>query len=91
MAHYSICVPAHLPEQINGEGHTFNIIVDIEHNRIELTSEDNKNVICLDLICASEFERTFREVVTSKDFQAALHEKISKHLCWYNATNGTIR
>lgn len=78
MSYYSISSPARFCEKRN-VFETLNVIVDIENSRIELVSEDKKDVIRLDLIGVSAFEETLQKIAKSKHFQSALKEKIVEH------------
>lgn len=68
---YYIKSPAHFCEGSNSYS-TIDIIVDIENGRIELVSEDKKDIIRLDLIGANELGDTLQKITDSKRFQTAL-------------------
>ena len=86
MSYYSISSPARFCEERN-IFESFNVIVDIENNRIELVSEDKKNVIRLDLIGVSALEETLQKIANSKHFQSTLKGTIVEHgiKCTMNA------
>ena len=104
MLHYSISVPERAPTAPTGtDGSSFDIIVDIEHDRIDLVKGEAGAVISLDLICAAELEKTLRRAVGDRDFQAALNDTASgtahdldefqKHCLWamgYDPDTGTV-
>ncbi len=80
---YSICAP----ERLGRNPSTYDIVVDIENNKISFSSASVKDAISLDLICAAELEEILRNVVNSKPFQTALSKKVSEHLSCTNAQN----
>lgn len=89
MPYFSINCPARFCEESNTFA-TFDVIVDIESDRVELVSEDKKNVIRLDLVCADELKETLQGVIGSKPFQDALKEKIVEHRGRYSAMNAAV-
>ncbi len=64
MEYISISAPARL----DGKS-TFNIVVDIDHDKIELCTADEKSVVSLDLICAADFARALHDLSTAKIFR----------------------
>lgn len=86
MSYYLVSVPERTPAgAAKSEDSALDIAVDTENNRVEFRSGNGKNVINLDLICAAEVSDTLCQLVSSKDFQATLAEKISEHLRGHNA------
>lgn len=81
----SICSPARL-----SDGSTFNIIVDIDNNKIELVSDDEKSTIILDLICAEAFGETLQSLINCKGFQSALREKIVEQRSRYHTVDSSV-
>lgn len=81
----SICSPARL-----SDGSTFNIIVDIDNNKIELVPDKGKSTIILDLICVEAFGEILQSLINCKGIQSALREKIVEHRGRYHAMDRSI-
>lgn len=81
-----ISSPARFCEERN-KFSTIDIIMDIENDRIELVSDDKKDVIRLDLIGADNLVDILQKITDSERFQAALREKFLEHRRRYNAMN----
>ncbi len=85
MPYYLVSVPERMPTGFaQSDGSAFDIVADTENDRVEFRSADGKSVISLDLICAAEAADTLCRMVSDKDFQMALAEKISEHLGRHN-------
>lgn len=86
---YYIKSPARFCEGSNSFS-TIDIIVDIENSRVELVSDDKKDVIRLDLIGADTLRDTLQRIADSERFQAELREKIIEHGGRNNAMNSSV-
>lgn len=86
MPYFSIKVPARFCEGSNSFA-TLDLLMDIENDKIELVSEDRKNVIRLDVLCADGLREILQKVSNSKSFQSTLREKIVEHRGRYHAVD----
>ncbi len=87
-SNYSIRIPARFCTE-KSKFETINAIVDIENDRIELISEDEKSILSLDLIGANELRTALQGLSGGKRFQAALGKKIEEHRRRYNTVDRT--
>lgn len=86
MSYFSVNAPARFCEESNTFA-TFDLLVDIENDKIELVSKDKKNVISLDVLCTDGLREILQKVSDSKSFQSALREKIVEHRGRYHTVN----